>query len=245
MENTALIRCEKLAVSSDLDTKITGALDMNARAGELISIVGPAHKNKSNLLQTIGGVLEAESGQLFLDNKDTLQFNKDDWVQARREFAYIHANTTILSAANALQNLMLPVMYHKTGQPDKHRAYAEQLLTDIEAGDDLEQLPAYLNKEQRYKIAVARALMLKPKALLINNPFTSLEHISIRAFQQFLLNKVRNENMLLLLVTHNIKFALEHSDQIIYVSDQNILQFDNDNRIQDCDNPEVRDYLTA
>lgn len=243
MENTALIRCEQLTVDNELNENANRVLNLSAKAGEIICLIGPDHENKSDWLQTIAGILEAESGQLFLSGRNTLQFDKEDWVKARSQFGYVRTDTAILSAANAMQNLMLPVMYHKTGQMEELRAKAQQLLLDIEAGDNLEQLPAHIKKEQRYKIAVARALMLRPQALFLDSPFTALDQSSINQFKQFLLNKVRNDHLLLILATHNTKFALQYSDQIIYVSEQQLLQFDKSHRIENCDIQEVHDYL--
>lgn len=243
MKKAALIHCEQLVMSNDETDKTYAPLNMSAHAGDIISIIGPNHENKANWLKTIGGILQAESGQLFLSGKETRQFEKADWVRTRTHFAYAHANTAILSAANALQNLMLPAMYHKTGEVNAVRAKAEKLLDDIDAGDNLEQLPAYLKKEQRFKIAVGRTLMLDPQALLLDSPFTALDLSSINQFKQFLLGQIRDNSLLLILVTNDVKFALEYSDQIIYISEQHMLQFDKQHRIQDCDHPDVCDYL--
>ncbi|MCW8829989.1 MAG: ATP-binding cassette domain-containing protein [Gammaproteobacteria bacterium] len=243
MEGTALIHCEQLSIDSDEHLTTERKLNLTASAGSVVSIIGPNHDDNARCLHAIGGISNTKSGQLYLAGRENMQFEKKDWVQARCQFAYVHANTTILSAANALQNLMLPAMYHKTGAADELMVKAQQLLKDIRAGDNLEQLPAFLEKEQRFKIAVARALMINPKALLIDSPFTSLELTSIKPFKQFLLNRVRDHNLLLILVTHDSKFALKHSDQIIYVSENRILQFDQNHRIQDCDDPEVCEYL--
>jgi ABC-type polar amino acid transport system ATPase subunit len=139
---------------------------------------------------------------------------------------------------------MLPAIYHKTGKTDEIRSKAQQLLEDIETGEDLQLLPAYLTKDQRYKIAVARALMLDPHTLLLDSPFSALNFSSAGHFKQFLINKARNDNLLLILATHDTKFALEHSDQILFVSRQHMLQFSKTQRIQDCDIPEVCDYIT-
>ena len=238
-KDVPLIHCDQLV----LDNEIKDELNLTAHTGSIISIIGPDQDNKSDCLETISDVVAAESGHLYLNGIENTKLNKDDWIHMRTQFAYIHANTAILSAANAIQNLMLPAIYHKTGERDVLINRAQQLLTDINAGDDLELLPAHLKPEQRFKIAVARALMLNPRALLLNSPFTALELPSIKPFQQFLLNRVRDQNLLLILVTHDIKFALKHSDQIIYVSEKRMLQFDKNNRIQDCDNAEVSDYL--
>lgn len=240
MENSALIHGQQLALNNRNKDK----LNLKAYAGNVISIIGPDQDGKADCLKILGDVINAESGQLYLSGKDTRNFEKQDWVDTRTQFAYVHANTAILSAANAQQNLMLPAMYHKTGEATAIINRAQQLLADINAGDNLELLPAYLTKEQRYKIAVARALMLKPKALLLESPFTALELASINQFKQFLLGKVKDDNLLLVLATHDSKFALQHSDQIIYISKQKLLQFDTDHRIQDCNDQEVCDYLS-
>lgn len=239
MENCPLIHCEQLHANN---TK--GELNLKAYAGNIISIIGSNHDSNTNWLKTIGAIIEAKSGRLYLTGKEPTQFNQEEWVRARTQFAYVHADTAILSAANALQNLMLPAMYHQTGDRDEIKNNAQELLHDIQAGENLELLPAYLKKEQRYKIAVARALMLKPQALLLDSPFTALELSSIDPFKQFLLNQVRDKNLLLILVTHDVKFALKYSNQILYISEQQMLQFDKSHRIQDCNDTEVRDYLS-
>lgn len=240
MNNTTLIHCEQLFACENNKKSV---LNLNAKAGEIISIIGPDCEQKSEWLKTLAGVIQAESGQIYLSGKNTLQFGRNDWVKIRREFAYVHANSAVLSAANAMQNLMLPVMYHKLAEPEELRARAEQLLQQIDAGENLEQLPAYLTKEQRYKIVVARCLMLKPKALFLNSPFTALELNSVNPFKQFLRDLVSTENLLLILATHDMQFALAYSDQIIYVSEQQLLQFDKTQRIENCDIQEVRNYL--
>ena len=243
MDKTSLIQCEQLVVNGDEDGETNAKLDLTANAGNVISIIGPDHDSKSNWLQTLGGIIEAKSGRLYLAGKEVMQFEKKDWAHIRTQFAYIHANTEILSAINALQNMMLPAVYHKTGEASEIRIKAQQLLKDIDAGNNLELLPAYLNKEQRYKIAVARALILKPKALLLDNPFLVLDQSSVHQFKQFLLGKVREDNLLLILVTHDIKFALKYSDQIIFISKHHMHLFDQTQRIHDSDDPEVCKYL--
>jgi len=240
MKNNPLIHCTQLLAKHST----TSELNLTAHAGNIISIIGQDQESKSNLLKTIAAITEAESGHLYLAGREPTQFNQDDWVNTRTQFAYIHADTAILSAANALQNLMLPAVYHHLGSSDDNMKKAQQLLHDIQAGENLELLPAYLRKEQRYKIAVARALMLNPQALLLDSPFSALELTSIEPFQKFLLNQVKDRNILLILVTHNVSFALKYSDQIIYLSGQQIFKFDKDKRIQDCTNAEINNYLS-
>ena len=244
MNKPILINCEQITPSYEDGESALQPLNLTACSGDIISIIGPDHELTSCYLKTIAGILDAQSGQLLITSQNTLNFERDDWIETRKQFAYVHANTAVLSAANALQNLMLPAMYHKLGDAAAFRDKAEQLLKAIQAGENLERLPAYLTKEQRYKIAVARALMLSPKALLLDDSFSSLELTAIADFQQFLLQLTEQDNLLLLLTTHDKNFALKHSSQIIYASENKILVFDSKAAIENCAEPEVRHYLS-
>ena len=140
---------------------------------------------------------------------------------------------------------MLPAIYHDIGTTSdiKHRALA--LLEEIDVKCDITLLPAYLRKDQRFRIAVARALILNPKALLLDNPFAPFDLTATNRFKRFLLNRVKTGNLLVIMVTHDIKFALKHSDQIIFMAENRIYQFNHKNDIHSCDIPEVREYLDS
>jgi ABC-type transporter Mla maintaining outer membrane lipid asymmetry ATPase subunit MlaF len=245
METTPLIHCDQIIAEIHVGDYTGNALDFNAYAGTVICIIGSGHTGKSDWLQTISGVVQPVSGSLSLLGKNTKEFQQQDWVRARTQLAYVQSDTTILSAANAVQNIMLPAIYHDLGSAPDIRDKAINLLEEIDVKCDLTLLPAYLRKDQCYRIAIARALILRPKALLLDNPFVPLDLTAANKFKRFLLNRVKTDNLLLMMVTHDIKFALKYSDQIVFMAENQIYQFDKTNNIQSCDIPEVRDYLNS
>jgi ABC-type transporter Mla maintaining outer membrane lipid asymmetry ATPase subunit MlaF len=245
MENPPLIHCDQIIAKTHAGNYIGNALDFSAHAGTFTSIIGPGHTGKSDWLQTIAGVVQPITGSLSLLGKDTETFDQPDWVRARTKIAYVQSDTTILSAANAMQNIMLPAIYHDLGSKPDIKDQATRLLEELDVKCDLTSLPAYLRKDQRFRIAIARALILSPQALLLDNPFGPLDLTATNKFKRFLLNRVKRDNLLLMMVTHDIKFAIKHSDQIVFMAGDHIYQFNETNDINTCDIPVVRDYLNS
>ena len=115
MQNDSLINCENIVAETHVGTYTGDALSFNAHAGKIVCIIGPGHTGKSDWLKTIAGVSMPASGSLRLLGKNIKSFEQKDWVHARTQLAYVRSDTTILSAANTLQNIMLPAIYHALG----------------------------------------------------------------------------------------------------------------------------------
>lgn len=242
MSNEILISCQQLKPRSPLFDYTGNGLDLDIQAGEIISIIGPDYTGKSDWLRTIAGIVQQQSGTLNLLGKNTTTYNKADWVHARKNLAYVKSDTAILSAANALQNVMLPARYHDTVASEQLAERAHKLL-DAVGVNNLTNLPSYLRKDQCFKIAIARALILQPRALILDNPFMLLHAIDTETFQRFLLDQAIQCQMALIMVTHDVNFAIAHSNQIAFVLQNEILLFDKTNRIQRSENTTVQDYL--
>ncbi len=218
------------------------ALDIRIGRGEIVALIGPDYCGKSDWLRTLVGVRPRASGQLSLPAGKPDDFNAADWSATRRQLAYVHSDNAILSAANALQNVMLPAHYHRIARHATIRAEATQLLAELGVYDLL-SLPAALRRDQRYRIAIARALILRPDALVLDNPFTALDRAAAENFQQYLLRRVSQHDMALLLVTHDIHFAIAHADQIVFITGEAIQTFNRQRRIEHCEHAAVRHFL--
>ncbi len=245
MQNQQLIHCEQL-IPQDLPFEYHGkALDFELAAGEVSSIIGPNYSGKGNWIRTICGLEDQASGEVHINGINTLDLSAEDWTQTRIKVAYLHEDTALLSAVNGLVNVLLPVQYHQLDKKLKKTLLAEKaldLLEEIDPDINLDELPAYITKEHRYKIAVARALLLQPDVLALNKPFAHFNNDSKRQFQQFLKNQVEH-GLSLLLVTHDIPYALDISDKIIFASRDNLYFFSSTQAILNCDIPEVSEFI--
>ena len=242
MNNEVLIQAEQLTPSLTGFEYEGNALDLCIRKGEVVSLIGPDYSGKSDWLRTLTGVSTPSSGKLSLLGKHIGDFKRADWVETRKQLAYVKSDNAILSAANALQNVTLPASYHQIADNKTITSNATRLLAELGIFD-LISLPAYLRKDQRFRIAIARALILQPAALVLDNPFTMLDAIAAETLQHYLIRRVREQDMTLVILTHNIAFARAHSDQIIFITPDEVLRFDQQNRIQDCEKPFVKKFI--
>ena len=245
MPGNIIIQCQHV-VPDDLAFEYQGkALDLNIAGGEVISIIGPQYSGKSHWLKTICGLQQQLSGNITIHGIDTLHLSEEDWAMTRMKVAYLHADTALMSAANGLDNVLAPALYHQLDTTLKNKALTEKalkLLKEIDPELNLQDLPAYLSRQQRFKIAVARVLLLDPDVLVLDKPFTHFDHHSKRQFQQYLVDKVNN-GLSLLLLSDDVQYALNTSDRIIFVDRENLYHFNSKQAIFNCDIAIVNDYL--
>ncbi len=245
MQSNTIIKCNQL-IPQELPFEYHGdALDFELAAGEVISIIGPDYSGKGYWLRAICGLEEQQSGSVHIKGIDTLNLNAKDWTMTRMKVAYLHEDTALLSAANGLTNVLAPALYHHLDKGQKKRLLAEkalQLLEEIDPEIDLDDLPAYLTKDHQYKIAVARALLLEPDVLALNNPFAHFNSDSKSKFQLFLKKQVE-KGLSLLLVTHDTPYALSISDKIIFANRENLIYFDSVEALLNSDIAMVNQFI--
>jgi len=244
MNNTPLIQCRDAVAHISGFHYEGNPLNLEAFAGEMINIIGPDYSGKSAWSRMLCGMDRCDSGSVSIFDKPLFSFKRADWIHLRRNIAYIETDTALLSAANGLQNILLPALYHNIDTPTNITKRARQLLSEITPDTDPQVLPAQLRKDQRYKIAIARALILKPQAIVLDSPFNLLDIATAKRFKKFLLKYATENNILIIVVSHDIQFALKHSDKIIFVSKNKLQLFKDEDEISSSDDPDITDFLS-
>lgn len=245
MTQQPIIQCENL-IPRDLPFEYQGeALDFKMNKGEVTSIIGPNYSGKGVWIRTLSGLEDQRCGKISLNGIDTQDLSPEEWVHSRMKVAYLHEDTALLSAANGLINVLAPALYHQLDRSSKKTMLTEralEILEEIDPDINIDDLPAYITKDHQYKIAIARALLLEPDVLVLNNPFVHFNSDSKHNFQAFLESQV-NKGLSILFVTHDVHYALEVSDRIIFVSQENLLQFDSKQALLNCKTPIVHEFM--
>lgn len=245
MSDENIIQCRQL-VAGNLAFDYHGEpLDLEVNQGEIIGIIGTNDSGRSHWLKTISGLEDQRSGSLQIHGVDTLNLSADEWSMTRMKIAYLHADTALMSAANGLMNVLAPAIYHRLDRKFKNGLLASRalaLLQEIDPALDLDNLPAYIPKEQQFKIATARALLLEPDVLVLDNPFTHFGNESKLQFQSFLAAQVI-KGLSLLIVTNDIPYVLDNADRIIFAERDNLHVFTTREALLDCDIPTINEYI--
>ncbi len=245
IENHHILHCQQL-IAGNLPFNYPGdALELKVGSGEMISLIGPRYSGKSQWLKTICGLEDQLSGEVYIHGVNTARLNADEWVMTRMKVAYIHENTALLSAANGLANVLAPALYHQFDKYQGKAMLVEQAMDILEEIDpvlNLDDLPAYIPREHQFKITLARALLLKPDVLVLDNPFTHFDIDTKREFQRYLKHKVKL-GLSVIMRTSDIPFVLKNSDTIIFTEKENLHCFDSAQALLSSANPVIQEYM--
>ncbi len=211
MTNSTLEAIELRKVYQTLTEEIVvlESVSFSMNAGENLAIVGPSGSGKSTLLQILGTLDAPTSGTVRIGGQDPYQLNENQQARFRNErIGFIFQDHHLLPQWNVLENTLLPAL--ATGKPSleiRNRAVA--LLERVGLKHRLSHLPSQLSGGERERVAVARALVLKPMIVLADEPTGNLDQQSAEIVARLLLEVPKEENTVLIVVTHSSSLAAQ------------------------------------
>ncbi|HEX2929741.1 MAG TPA: ABC transporter ATP-binding protein [Candidatus Binatia bacterium] len=198
-----MLRVRDLAVGYGQDPVIEG-VNLEVAAGKFVSLVGPSGSGKTSILRAVNGLLSPLSGHVELNgSSDSLGF--------------LFQDDALLPWRTARENVALGLRIRNFSKEAAH-AEADAWLARLGLDGFGERFPQELSGGQRKRVAIAQILALKPKLLLMDEPFASLDAIVRTRITQELLNWVEREHLSVLLVTHDLEEAITVSDKVYLLS---------------------------
>ena len=180
-------------------------VDLDVRAGELVSVVGPSGSGKSTLLHVLGALDRPDSGTVILDGTDLTTAARLDRVRAR-SIGFIFQLHNLLPTLTAEENVEIPLRALRVGRAERRRR-ARALLDAVGLGDRLTHRPGELSGGQRQRVAVARALVNEPRIVLADEPTGDLDRAAGRTVMELLGTLRQERELTLFLVTHDEEIA--------------------------------------
>jgi lipoprotein-releasing system ATP-binding protein len=175
--------------------------------GENVAIVGPSGSGKSTLLHIVGTLDAPTSGTVTLEGENPFQFDEPHLARFRNHnIGFVFQEHHLLPQLSVLENTLIPAIADG-GPNDATVSRARELLQRVGLGERLEHRPAELSGGERQRVAVARALLCQPALLLADEPTGSLDRTNATAVSKLLLDLQRQENTMLIVVTHSLELA--------------------------------------
>jgi lipoprotein-releasing system ATP-binding protein len=176
--------------------------------GQSLAITGPSGSGKSTLLHIVGTLDQPTAGTVSLEGVNPFTLSSSELAAFRNtRIGFVFQDHHLLPQCSVLENVLLPTLVSRTSKPDETLAYARQLLERVGLAGRLDHRPAELSGGERQRVAVARALVLKPVLLLADEPTGNLEHKTARSVAELLMELHRQENTILVVVTHSVDLA--------------------------------------
>ncbi len=186
--------------------KIVSDISLTLARGDALSIMGPSGSGKSTLLYMMGALEPPTSGSITLDNQNPFQLKERELAAFRnKEIGFIFQDHCLLPQCSVLENVLTPTMVSSRNGHETERA--QSLLAEVGLSDRLDHRPAQLSGGEKQRVALARALIKKPQLLLCDEPTGNLDHKAADVVAQLLLELHRQQETILVVVTHNAELA--------------------------------------
>ena len=186
--------------------------DLNIQKGEFVTLIGHSGCGKSTVLSMLAGLNDITDGGIILAGRELSGAGPDRGV--------VFQSPSLLPWMTAYENVMLGVdQVFFTASKLERREIVEYYLTVVGLGDSMHKKPAELSQGMRQRVGIARAFALKPKMLLLDEPFGMLDSLTRYELQQVLIELWRKNKITALMVTHDVDEALFLSDRIVCMTD--------------------------
>ncbi len=204
--------------------KILDDVTFSVKKNEVIAIIGPSGGGKSTILRCINGLNPDFQGRISVDGIDV---NQKNIKKIRSKVGMIFQNFNLFNNLNILENLILAPTelgrISKNEAIEKANIWLEKVGLGSKTLDIKNKMPKNLSGGQKQRVAIARALMLEPEVLLCDEPTSALDPENVSEVLNVLKSLSEND-MTILLVTHEMKFAEEVSDRVIFLEEGKIIE---------------------
>lgn len=189
------------------DLVVLDRVSFSMKRGENLAIIGPSGAGKSTLLQILGTLDRPTSGSVELAGKNPFGLNETEQARFRNQhIGFIFQDHHLLPQWNVLENTLLPALAF--GKPTlEHQQRAKELLDRVGLSDRIHHLPSQLSGGERERVAVARALLLRPTLILADEPTGNLDADNAHMVGELLFEVPKEQNAILIVVTHSLELA--------------------------------------
>ncbi|WP_443595919.1 amino acid ABC transporter ATP-binding protein [Agathobacter sp.] len=204
------------------DLEVLRDINIDVREGEVICIIGPSGSGKSTLLRCINQLENPTGGRIIYNEKDIMA-GEMSLRDMREEVGMVFQRFNLFPMKTVLQNVMLaPILTKKLNKAEAKQT-AMELLGKVGLADKADVYPHTLSGGQQQRVAIARALAMKPKALLFDEPTSALDPELVGDVLE-VMRELAKEGMTMIVVTHEMGFARDVCDRVIFMADGYIVE---------------------
>jgi glutamate transport system ATP-binding protein len=204
------------------DNVVLEGIDLSIDRGEAIVVAGPSGSGKSTMLRCINGLEDIDSGDIRFDGHSVPNAGKGIYG-LRAEMGMVFQQFNLFPHKTVLENITLGPIEVKGLAKDKARDEAKKLLDRVGIPEKVDSYPADLSGGQQQRVAIARALAMQPKLMLFDEPTSALDPEMIREVLD-VMRDLAHGGMTMVVVTHEMGFAREVCDRIVFIDDGKIVE---------------------
>ncbi|PTF18355.1 glutamine ABC transporter ATP-binding protein [Staphylococcus devriesei] len=197
-------------------------IDLEINKGEVVAIIGPSGSGKSTLLRCMNLLETPTSGKVIFEGKDLMQ-NKSSLNSLRQKMGMVFQNFNLFPHKTVLDNVILAPKLLNKNKLENLKIEGQKLSEKVGLADKISAYPSQLSGGQKQRVAIARALAMHPDVILFDEPTSALDPEVVYEVLQ-VMKDLAKEGMTMVIVTHEMGFARDVSDKVIFMVDGEIVE---------------------
>ncbi|KOO49688.1 amino acid ABC transporter ATP-binding protein [Viridibacillus arvi] len=197
-------------------------INLEVPKSNVVALIGPSGAGKSTLIRTINALEEIDTGEIIVDGI-SIHDKKTDINKARTNIGFVFQSFNLYPFLSALENVTIAPMKVKGLSKAEAEKRGKELLTSLGLGDKFDAYPGRLSGGQQQRVAIARALAMDPQVMLFDEPTSALDPEMVKEVLDAI-RQLANDGMTMVVVTHEMGFAKEICDQIVFMAEGKIVE---------------------
>ncbi|MBD8687264.1 MULTISPECIES: amino acid ABC transporter ATP-binding protein [unclassified Rhizobium] len=241
--DTAIVKLEDVHLSFG-NTQVLKGIDLTVNKGDAVSIIGPSGSGKSTLLRCINALAMPQSGRITVAGTrvDTLT-KESERIELRKRVGIVFQQYNLFPHLTVLDNIMLAPTRILDADRTATEKLARELLEKVRLSEKADAYPGQLSGGQQQRVAIARALAMKPELVLFDEVTSALDPETVGEVLWVIRDLIR-DGMTSILVTHEMRFAEEISDTVVFTENGRVVAHGSPKEIfHDSDNSRIRQFV--
>jgi polar amino acid transport system ATP-binding protein len=241
--DTAIVKLEDVHLSFG-QTQVLKGIDLTVNKGDAVSIIGPSGSGKSTILRCINALVQPQSGRITVDGTRVDQLTKEsERIALRKRVGIVFQQYNLFPHLTVLDNIVLaPTRILGVNRREAEKL-ARELLEKVRLSEKANAYPGQLSGGQQQRVAIARALAMKPELVLFDEVTSALDPETVGEVL-WVIRDLISDGMTSILVTHEMRFAEEISDTVVFTENGRIVDHGSPEQIfHTSDNPRIRQFV--
>ncbi len=200
--------------------RVVNGVSISVSAGEIVGLLGPNGAGKTTTFYMITGLIRPNGGKIFMDDKDLTRLPM--YKRARRGIGYLPQEPSIFRKLNVEQNIMAILETLPLSRAQR-KIRLEELLDDLDVTSLAKSMAYNLSGGERRRVEIARALVTEPKFILLDEPFSGIDPITVEEIQK-IIHRLKEKGLGILITDHNVRETLSITDRAYIICDGEILK---------------------